>query len=37
MHYLHKRSWNIMIGKTQDPEELATMMEAKMAENAAKG
>lgn len=36
-HYVHPNSWNAMVKKTQDPEELATMMEAKMAENAAKG
>ena len=35
--YLHPNSFNAMLKKTSDPEELATMMEEKMAENAAKG
>lgn len=35
--YLHPNSFNAMLKKTSDPEELATMMEEKMAANAAKG
>ncbi len=35
--YVHSNSFNAMLKKTSDPEELATMMEEKMAANAAKG